>query len=305
MTNLSPRTVAISISDAPDRLKLGFPKQEVDRMLLSICSALVRSGARVQYAGNLNPSGFTFKIFRHLASAYALRDDVPPFIHLIPDPILRRSSFDALAEMLRECRSIAETHAFLGPTDMRLSLEPPGHIVATDGAGQPRVLESDDQFARWLESASAWTPAEAYSWARQHAAETSDARIALGGKMGTQANLSDHYEGAMPGVVEEALLTLDAGKPFIPFAAFGGATRDIAIALSLLPADARVERPEQFPNYHTAMALVEAHSDTIPEDFRGRLSDLAREENAEGAALKMIDLLANWTADFLPRVHFR
>lgn len=302
MTNLSQRTIAISISDAPDRLKLGFPRQEVDRMLLSICSALVRSGARIQYAGNLDPRGFTFKIFRHLASSYAIRTDPPPFIHLIPEPILRRSSFDSLCEILSECQSTAETHAFLGKTDFRLSLEPPGHIVATDRTERPLVIENGDEFVKWLESTPTRATAEAYSWARQQAAENSAARIALGGKMGMCDILSDHYEGVMPGVAEEAILTLDAKKPFIPFAAFGGATRDIAIALLILPVGERVERGEQSPGYHTAMERLEALSKTIPDRFRSRLTLLAREENAEGAALKMIDLIAEWTADLPPYV---
>ena len=38
------RAVALSISDAPDRAKLGFPKREVDRVLFSLCTALIREG---------------------------------------------------------------------------------------------------------------------------------------------------------------------------------------------------------------------------------------------------------------------
>ena len=59
--SLEGRMIAISIGDAPDRGRLGYPQREVDRVLLSVCTALVRAGARIVYGGNLDPAGFTFK----------------------------------------------------------------------------------------------------------------------------------------------------------------------------------------------------------------------------------------------------
>jgi hypothetical protein len=75
--SLEGRMIAISIGDAPDRGRLGYPQREVDRVLLSVCTALVRAGARIVYGGNLDPAGFTFKIFRHLSEAYAVRRSTP------------------------------------------------------------------------------------------------------------------------------------------------------------------------------------------------------------------------------------
>ena len=56
--SLEGRMIAISIGDAPDRGRLGYPQREVDRVLLSVCTALVRAGARIVYGGNLDPAGF-------------------------------------------------------------------------------------------------------------------------------------------------------------------------------------------------------------------------------------------------------
>ena len=84
--SLEGRMIAISIGDAPDRGRLGYPQREVDRVLLSVCTALVRAGARIVYGGNLDPAGFTFKIFRHLSEAYAVRRSTPPFVHVVPEP---------------------------------------------------------------------------------------------------------------------------------------------------------------------------------------------------------------------------
>lgn len=53
MTALKGRSVALSVSDAPDRARLGLPSREVDRALFSICTVLVRAGAKIVYAGNL------------------------------------------------------------------------------------------------------------------------------------------------------------------------------------------------------------------------------------------------------------
>lgn len=56
MSRTEGLTVAVSVSNAPDRARLGLPSSEVDRAMLTICTALVREGADVLYAGNgLNP----------------------------------------------------------------------------------------------------------------------------------------------------------------------------------------------------------------------------------------------------------
>jgi hypothetical protein len=75
----------------------------------------------------------------------------------------------------------------------------------------------------------------------------------MGGKMGIIHIVDDQYDGTMPGVAEGALLTLKNGKPLVTLAAFGGATRDIAIALGLLPASAATPRGCQIDSYSETM----------------------------------------------------
>ncbi|MNG16580.1 hypothetical protein D3C84_1005080 [compost metagenome] len=55
----------------------------------------------------------------------------------------------------------------------------------------------------------------------------SDARIVVGGRV-------EGYKGAMPGIAEEALLSLRAGMPTFLVGGFGGCTRDIAETLGLI-----------------------------------------------------------------------
>ena len=54
-----------------------------------------------------------------------------------------------------------------------------------------------------------------------------DARIVLGGRV-------DGYKGAMPGIAEEALLSLQAGQPLFLIGGFGGCSRDLAETLGLI-----------------------------------------------------------------------
>ena len=53
-----------------------------------------------------------------------------------------------------------------------------------------------------------------------------DARILLGGRV-------DDYKGRMPGVAEEALLSLRSEQPVFLLGGFGGCTRDIAETIGL------------------------------------------------------------------------
>ena len=54
-----------------------------------------------------------------------------------------------------------------------------------------------------------------------------DARIVLGGR-------TEQYKGAMPGIGEEALLSLQAGQPLFVIGGFGGCARDIAESLEII-----------------------------------------------------------------------
>jgi hypothetical protein len=61
---------------------------------------------------------------------------------------------------------------------------------------------------------------------RRYMASQTTGVVLLGGKR-------HHFQGEMPGLMEEALLALEAQKPVFLAAGFGGATLDIAKALSV------------------------------------------------------------------------
>lgn len=293
MSGLEGLLVAISISDAPDRAKLGFPQREIDRAILSLCTALVRDGAEIAYGGNLDPDGYTFKIFRHLAGTYAGARETP-FRHFVPEPVGREILYENLLSALREGRGIVRTEIARG--DSFFTARPRQGGIQLDD--QTKVCD-DAELAAWFGEVPRPEKKVAYSAARRMVADRSAARVVLGGKMGILGVSSDAYQGELPGIAEEALLTLEAGKPLIPLGAFGGAARDVAISLGLMDSGAQVPRPPQNPAYALAMARITALRDRIPKDLRDRLTQVAGDDRAEQTAFAVARLISDWA----PRPH--
>ena len=121
-------------------------------------------------------------------------------------------------------------------------------------------------------------------------------RVVMGGRMGVMDQPGDRYEGKMPGIVEEAILTLADGQPLVVLGAFGGAARDLAIALRLLDPSARVARGPQLPSYDQALEEVRALADRIPDNAQicEQLSAIARSDQAEQLSYSTVRLLEQW-----------
>lgn len=295
MKRMEGLTIAISVSDAPDRARLGLPAREVDRAILTICTTLVREGADILYAGNLSPTQYTFKIFRHLAGAYAGAREHPPFQHMIPEPIARRVTFDALHEGLKESGPIARTRISIG--DQLVPVRTSDSLLLLGAEGSSRVKVSNElSWQSWLATHPVSDVPQAYTTARQAMAAEADARVALGGKMGVLSSAQDQYEGAMPGIAEEAILTLEAARPLVMLGAFGGAGRDVAIALGLLDTTRAVPRGAQQPGYADAMACVGALAHRIPSSVRPALQSIADDDRGEPTAFAIANAILEWRA---------
>jgi len=288
---LDGRIVAVGIGNAPDMMKLGYPAREVERVLFAICTALIRAGARVLYAGNLDPDGYTFKIFRHLAKAYAVRHEIPPFIHLLPEPIWRAALFEDVLKMLSESREIADcwlvADGKVGGT--LFALEDALAFREKAGGSLRRFAKPD--FEQWQKQVTIASPAAAYTAMRVLSGELTDARVIMGGRMGILDRADDRYQGAMPGVAEEALVSLRSNKPLIVLGAFGGAARDVAIALGLLPESARVSRAPQAASYDEAMQQVAGFREKVPAPLLNELREIAELDHAEELAARTLRLL--------------
>ncbi|PWE52531.1 hypothetical protein DEM27_30665 [Metarhizobium album] len=163
------------------------------------------------------------------------------------------------------------------------------------GEGKSRIrLADSEQFASWLSAGKAADSVTAYSSARKAMTKVSDARIILGGKMGLLGYPQDAFLGATPGIVEEAIYALEAGLPCVPLGAFGGAARDVAIALDLLAPSQRIPRGEQLPTYDASLERVGDLRDRIPGSLRPALAALADDDRGEPMAYDVARLLEEW-----------
>jgi hypothetical protein len=285
--------IAISASEAPDRARLGLPAHEVDRVLLTICTTIVREAGEVLYAGNLAPDQYTFKIFRHLAGAYASRREGPPFLHVIPEPIARRSTFNALHDTLRENVAVSRTRISIGGRLVPIRTSDAAMLVGDAATGRQSIA-NEGNWAAWLASHPVVDAAVAYIAAREAVTAEADARIAIGGKMGVLDAPADRYEGAMPGIVEEAIMTLESDKPLVALGAFGGAARDVAIALDILAPAERVPRGNQQAGYAEALDRAAALAAKIPVAVRPALRELGNDDRAEAISHAAAGVITAW-----------
>lgn len=290
MSRLEGLLVAVSVSDAPDRARLGYPQREIDRAVLSLCTALVRAGAEIAYGGNLDPDGYTFKIFRHLAGAYAGARDTP-FRHFIPEPVARVTRFEDLLSALHEGRGTVRTEVARNGSFVAIRPRAGGIQL-----GEDRSVRDDKELAAWFDESPPQEASAAHTAARRALTARANARVILGGKMGVLGLAGDTYQGAMPGVAEEAILMLEGGKPLITLGAFGGVARDIAIALNLMDPSARVPRTEQHASYAAAVDQVAALRGQLPVALHDALSDIAGDDRAEQTAYRVAAVIERWTA---------
>nr|WP_280952727.1 hypothetical protein [Mesorhizobium sp. WSM3860] len=170
--------------------------------------------------------------------------------------------------------------------------------MARPGGGGIRlggeVVKNDAQLAAWFATVPTPAPAQAHSVARRMVTARADARVILGGKMGVLSDPADAYDGAMPGIVEEAILTLDAAKPLVVLGAFGGAARDIAIALDLLAPTFTVPRTKQHGSYAPAIKKVGRLGSRLPSGLRSALCDVADDDRAEQTAFQVATIIGKW-----------
>ncbi len=224
------REIALSISESDDLAQQGLFPEQLDEALLDISRHLLVQGATLAYGGHLGSTGYTVALF-DLVRAHQAVTALPPVERIVNYvgwplplqtlPVKQRADLQKVATWLRTPR-------------------PPG-VEALEPA---TFLEEPAYFA-------ADTAARRYAWARgmsamreQQSRET-DARIVIGGKVGaTVTALPDGskqakwYTGRIPGVVEEAIGTLKAGRPLYLCGAFGGAA---GLLVDLLEGRARSE----------------------------------------------------------------
>ena len=199
-------SLAISISDSPDLARLGLTDTHVHMALGEVARAVLNARGRLTYGGHLGADGFTAFLI-HECEKYGTI--TRPFTGSIPWVVHRRTSTEDLIRLRRKI-NVFGRYEFL---------DPDGHQIddATENRGSaPEEVASE-------------IAVQSLTAMRVRVTDHTDGRLVIGGKR-------DGFLGRMPGVVEETILSIRAGKPVYVAGGFGGAAADVVAVLGLDPA---------------------------------------------------------------------
>lgn len=198
-------TVAISVSDSPDLALLGMAGRHLHRAMNGLATYLLSYGYHLAYGGDLRRDGFTEELFE-IASRYDRQptgaEPTPPVTDYLAWPVWTAIPRHELRELSDRLAGVARI-VYLSRNGAELD-----RLHYPSSPAEPPLVAS------------------ALTAMRVTMVHDADARIILGGRVAG-------YQGRMPGVAEEALISLQHHKPLYILGGFGGCARDIAYAMQL------------------------------------------------------------------------
>lgn len=227
---LDKQKIALSISESDDIKRYGLLPEQLDDAIIEVSRHLLARGAVLAYGGHIGSDGYT-KALADLVAAHQSLSTLPqlerienfvgwplPFAKM---PVNRKAELMKLVKFVRTPR--------------------PNGVEKLD----PQIFLDEPDFF------PADSPARRYAWARgmtsmrvQQSSETM-ARIVIGGKVGPTETAQPNggrqqswYAGRIPGVVEEAISSLQVGHPLYLCGAYGGAA---ALLIDLIEGRTRDE----------------------------------------------------------------
>jgi len=199
---LKGQRVGVSVSQSPDLARLGLTESHLRLALGEIARTVLVLGGGLAYGGHLDPAGYTVFLMKEL-TRFARRDR--PLLVCLAWSEHRRMTLTQLTEMEKD----------LGLYGEIIYLTPDGKAIKPDDGrhGDAATPELDANVVT-----AGLTALRGFMTARTRG------RILVGGKR-------HGFQGAMPGLVEEAIIALEAGQPVFLAGGFGGVTLDIIRAL--------------------------------------------------------------------------
>lgn len=212
--SLADMRIGISVSDSDDLPRLGLSKTHAEVAVGEIARAILIAGGSLVYGGRIRPSGFT-QYLMHEVRRYG-RDQ------------------EALTLCLAAPEHRKLSRQELDRADSELGTR--GRIVCLDEEGAPfdNVFSSKPEDPEVLDDDVA---AHAYSSLRTFMGTITDARVFLGGNLA-------RFAGNAPGIIEEAIVAVEARQPILIAAGFGGAS---ALVSRHLLIDDLQWAPQDFP----------------------------------------------------------
>ena len=203
------RVIAVSTSESSDMPALGLSDEHLCEAMAEIARHVLRTGSHLVYGGDLRQYGFSELLFEIVARHRPVGDNVEEHVgvtNYLAWPVHIQMPIERLEESAGLLAGSAE-------------------LVCLDINGEPMTMEERRQCGSEQATEAEWS--SGLTAMRRHMLAKTDARIVLGGQV-------DRYKGAMPGIGEEALLSLRAGQPLFVIGGFGGCARDIAESLGLV-----------------------------------------------------------------------
>ncbi len=195
--------LGISVSDSPDLARLGLLETHFCLALGEIARCVLVSGGHLTYGGHLQPDGYTVFLIHELYR-YSRRDR--PLRICLAWPEHRKLSVSAIKEQQKAL-------GLYGKFDF---LDQTGQVIDPyENRAEESTPETNEQACKASLTAM-----------RFYMADNTDARVFIGGKR-------QGFQGDLPGVVEEALITLKYKQPIYLAGGFGGVTTGIIQALDV------------------------------------------------------------------------
>jgi hypothetical protein len=201
-SSLNGMTVALSISESDDLGDFGASSLHLVSTMIEVARHTLCHGAVIAYGGDLRerrPYGFTRQLFE-LVHAY---DDLG---RQRLERIRNYLAYHIAAELPKDEESrLIELATFVKPLPQNLA----DRFQLDPGKRQP--IPDDTPEHRYIR-------ARCLTAMREAMCQDTDARIMMGGRV-------SGHQGKYPGLLEEAYLTLCAGKPLYLVGGFGGCAR--------------------------------------------------------------------------------
>ncbi len=194
---LSGKKIAISVSVNEDLERNGLSEQHINDISIEIARYIISNGGTALYGGDLRIGGFT-EYFSELSNQYKIVNDRNfRFINYFPFPNSKR--IDKYAQADFKSKQIEAK-----------ILEHPIHLN----------IDYNREYEPFISIEDRYVYCECFKDMRVQMAKDCMARILVGGK-------TTNFLGYIPGVIEEALLTLNENKPIFLVGGFGGATEKL------------------------------------------------------------------------------
>jgi SLOG cluster2 len=199
--------IGISVSSSPDLAQLGLLASHCQIALGEIARCVFVLGGSLAYGGHIQDTSDSFTVF--------LMRELERYGGAHAPSTLQQASLNMILawQEHRKCSltALEQASAKLGVNGRLICLSPEGvEVDRRQGRGEQAVPVDDASLGK-----------KSLTAMRRFMTTHTRARILLGGKR-------HGFEGEVPGLLEEALLAVDAQRPLFLAGGFGGVTLDIA-----------------------------------------------------------------------------